>query len=63
MKIGELKEILQESKEDIELGAVQFDNCIFGYGVCCYPVEDCRNCPNYEAHREEAGQNASEQNG
>lgn len=55
MKIGALKEILQESKEDIELGSVQFDNCIFGYGVCCYPVEDCRNCPNYEAHREEAG--------
>lgn len=61
MRISALTELLQESKQDVELGFVQFDNCIFGYGVCCYPVEDCRSCPNYKVHKE-AEQNVG-QNG
>ncbi len=27
---------------------VQPQDCIFGYGVCCYPIEECSNCPNRE---------------
>lgn len=23
----------------------QPERCIYGYGVCDYPIEDCRNCP------------------
>ena len=24
----------------------QPEDCIFGYGTCCYPIEECQNCPN-----------------
>lgn len=28
------------------LGLEQPDKCLFGYGgSCCYPIEDCLNCP------------------
>lgn len=23
----------------------QPEECLYGYGVCCYPIEDCENCP------------------
>lgn len=23
----------------------QPEDCVHGYGVCCYPIEDCPNCP------------------
>ena len=23
----------------------QPDECILGYGTCCYPIVDCQNCP------------------
>ena len=24
----------------------QPEDCIFGYGTCCYPIDECQNCPN-----------------
>lgn len=23
----------------------QPEECVHGYGVCCYPISDCKNCP------------------
>lgn len=30
---------------NIEIPTEQPDECIFGYGVCGYPIDDCKNCP------------------
>lgn len=30
------------------LGLEQPQDCIFGYGVCCYPIEECISCPSRE---------------
>lgn len=24
----------------------QPEECIYGYGTCCYPIEECHDCPN-----------------
>lgn len=29
----------------VEIPTEQPSECIFGYGVCGYPIDDCKNCP------------------
>ncbi len=30
------------------LGVEQPIQCLFGYGICGYPIDDCHNCPRHD---------------
>ena len=45
-EIERLKLQLKRVAENIEsLDIEQPHNCLFGYGSCGYPIDDCYNCP------------------
>lgn len=34
-----------EKEQKTMIKIEQPEECIFGHGVCCYPIDDCENCP------------------
>lgn len=51
--IGEAKDYLRSfgmSEEEIEECVFeripQPETCLFGHSICCYPIDECKDCPN-----------------
>lgn len=41
-----LCEVTGEMCDGVYLDICQPEKCYFVGGVCCYPIDDCENCPN-----------------
>lgn len=50
--MSDKKTAAQVLQEYMETCGEQPDNCIFGGGVCCYPIDDCQNCPCYPGNND-----------